>query len=162
MLILAFISTTNSAIAPTLSRESNYKVAYAELSKSVKKQIDCLTINIYREAAGEPMAGWIAVAAVTMNRALSGKYPNSLCGVVYQKTGRTYQFSWVGMTNRLNKINTSVYNQIQDIATLVYLNYDSTMDNTFGATFYHADYVQPNWSRLEKTTKIGRHIFYRD
>lgn len=160
MLLLALLLSTNSAVAPT--RDSHYVVPYEELSKSVKKQIDCLAINIYREAAGESLDGWFAVAAVTMNRALSGKFPSSLCGVVYQKTGSTYQFSWVGMTNRLNKINTTVYNQIQDIATLVYLNYDSSMDNTKGATFYHADYVRPNWSRLEKTTKIGRHIFYRD
>ena len=38
-------------------------------------------------------------------------------------------------------------------------------DPTSGATNYHADYVDPRWSRHEpmvKTTKISRHIFYVD
>jgi len=137
LLLLWMLLTASTAIAPTVSREQIAAIRYSELSKDIRKQIDCLTINIYREAVGEPIDGWVAVAAVTMNRMLSGKFPSSICDVVYQKTGTTYQFSWVGMTNRLNKINTSVYNQIQDIATLVYLHYDSSIDNTFGATFYH-------------------------
>ena len=29
------------------------------------------------------------------------------------------------------------------------------------ATFYHADYVDPYWSKsMHRLTKIGRHIFY--
>jgi hypothetical protein len=27
--------------------------------------------------------------------------------------------------------------------------------------YYHADYVNPRW-KLEKTTVIGRHIFYKE
>ena len=31
-----------------------------------------------------------------------------------------------------------------------------------GATHYHADYVQPWWAKkMEKTVKLGDHIFYR-
>jgi spore germination cell wall hydrolase CwlJ-like protein len=33
-------------------------------------------------------------------------------------------------------------------------------DITKGATYYHADYVNPQW-KLPKTTQIGRHIFYK-
>lgn len=135
-------------------------IAYSQLSKQDKKQVECLAKNIYYEAAFEPHTGWLGVASVTMNRVRSGNYADSVCGVVYQKTGRTYQFSWVGMKNRLSKIDENVYNNILRIATVVYVSYDPSIDITKGATFYHADYVNPKW-KLERTNKIGRHIFYR-
>lgn len=135
-------------------------VSYSQLSKHDKKQVDCLAKNIYYEAAFEPKTGWVGVASVTMNRLLSGNYADSVCGVVYQKSGRTYQFSWVGMKNRLSKIDDSVYNSILKVATAMYVSYDPSKDVTKGATFYHADYVNPGW-KLERTGKIGRHIFYR-
>ena len=50
------------------------------------KQLDCLTKNIYWEAATEPFEGKVAVAQVTMNRVDSGRFGNDVCGVVYQKT----------------------------------------------------------------------------
>jgi hypothetical protein len=55
----------------------------------------------------------------------------------------------------------NVYNEILKVATNVYLNYDPSIhDPTKGATFYHADYVNPGW-KLERVKKIGAHIFYR-
>jgi spore germination cell wall hydrolase CwlJ-like protein len=135
-------------------------VSYHTLSKHERKQIDCLTVNIYREAGYEPKVGWVAVGFVTMNRLFSGNYADSVCGVVYQKTGSTYQFSWVGMSH-LPKINQDVYDQVRRVATSVYMGYDRARDVTDGATFYHADYVQPGWRNVEKTRKIGTHIFYR-
>jgi spore germination cell wall hydrolase CwlJ-like protein len=135
-------------------------VSYYSLTKFQRKQIDCLTENIYREAGYEPKVGWVAVAFVTMNRLFSGNYADSVCGVVYQKTGATYQFSWVGERN-LPRINGDLYTQIQRVATAVYLDYNRDRDITHGATYYHADYVQPGWTNLQKTRKIGAHIFYR-
>lgn len=137
------------------------RVEYRQLAKQDRRQIDCLAKNMYYEAAFEPRAGWVAVANVTMNRLLSGNYADSICGVVYQNNGSTYQFSWVGMKNRLSNINEEVYNEILKVATSVYLGYNPSNDLTKGATYYHADYVNPHWKGLEKTKKIGAHIFYR-
>ena len=47
---------------------------------------------IYCEAGGEPYAGQLAVGAVVINRLLSSVYPNTMTGVIYQKS----QFSPVG------------------------------------------------------------------
>ena len=47
---------------------------------------------IYCEAGGEPYEGQLAVGAVVINRLLSAKYPNTLTGVIYQKS----QFSPAG------------------------------------------------------------------
>lgn len=40
---------------------------------------------IYCEAGGEPYEGQVAVGAVVMNRVLSGQFPNTVAGVIYQK-----------------------------------------------------------------------------
>ena len=148
----------------SLSKTEMYQVPlstikYSQLSKRTQAQIDCLAKNIYYEAAFEPKDGWMAVGLVTMNRVKSGNYASDVCGVVYQKTGKTYQFSWVGLKN-LSKINTNVYSDIVELATLIYMNHDRLKDITHGATFYHADYVRPGW-KLEKTKQIGQHIFYK-
>lgn len=137
-------------------------ISYDKLSKSQRKQVECLAKNIYYEAAHESHLGWLAVASVTMNRVLSGNYADSVCGVVNQNNGKTYQFSWVGMKTKLSKINEDVYDDVLKVATAVYLGYDQQRDDvTKGATYYHADYVNPGW-KLERVKKIGRHIFYRN
>src|SRR5205085_11083570 len=48
----------------------------------------CLAAAIYFEARGEPVRGQIAIAQVILNRAFSGYYPNTVCGVVYQNANR--------------------------------------------------------------------------
>lgn len=143
-------------------------VGYKALSKPTQKQVDCLAENIYFEAAHESKDGKIAVALVTLNRLASGNYGSDVCGVVKQKTvinGNTIcQFSWMCDTlftsKRLTIIHTSLYNDIREIAVYVLMNYENMNDITKGATYYHADYVNPQWG-LPKTTQIGRHIFYK-
>lgn len=133
---------------------------YTELSKKSQKEIDCLALNIYREAGIEEIPGMIAVALVTMNRLKTQGFPNTVCKVVQQKKNSTCQFSWV-CTNKLPRIDQKIYNYTREIATHVFLNHDLIEDITNGALFYHADYVNPRWKKLEVTTKIGRHIFYK-
>ena len=133
---------------------------YEELNKEEQRQIDCLALNMYREAASEPENGKIAVALVTMNRVKAPGFPDSVCKVVQQRTKDVCQFSWKCIA-RLPKINQDLYKYTRELATRVFLNHHILEDFTFGALFYHADYVRPGWKKLEVTTKIGRHIFYR-
>jgi hypothetical protein len=53
------------------------------------------------------------------------------------------------------------YQKSKDVALYVYANYENLSDITKGALYYHADYINPKW-KLEKTTVIGRHIFYKE
>jgi spore germination cell wall hydrolase CwlJ-like protein len=141
-----------------------FNISYNTLSKPVQQQVDCLAKNIYHEAKSEPREGQVAVALVTLNRLASGNYANDVCGVVNQKTNGVCQFSWVCQpfiaTKSLTSNTNSLYNDIRNVAVYVIMNYDSIHDVTKGATFYHADYVNPQWG-LPKTTQIGRHIFYK-
>jgi spore germination cell wall hydrolase CwlJ-like protein len=141
-----------------------FNISYNTLSKPVQQQVDCLAKNIYHEAKSEPREGQVAVALVTLNRLASGNYASDVCGVVNQKTNGVCQFSWVCQpfiaTKSLTSNTNSLYNDIRNVAVYVIMNYDSIHDVTKGATFYHADYVNPQWG-LPKTTQIGRHIFYK-
>lgn len=48
-------------------------------------ELDLLAAIIQCEAGGESHTGKVAVGAVIMNRVRSGKFPNSISGVVYQR-----------------------------------------------------------------------------
>lgn len=64
----------------------NYSALIAE--SSAQREQKCLAEAIYFEARSEPEAGQAAVAQVVLNRARSGLYPASVCGVVYQNRHR--------------------------------------------------------------------------
>jgi spore germination cell wall hydrolase CwlJ-like protein len=144
-------------------------VDFTDLTPVAKKEVECLADNIYFESAYEPKDGKIAVGLVTMNRVTHG-FDDSVCGVVKQKTNSTCQFSWwcdakakltsVYKDRYLTDRQKEAYNDSQDVAVYVYMNYDNMKDITRGALYYHADYVHPGW-RLQKTVTIGRHIFYK-
>jgi spore germination cell wall hydrolase CwlJ-like protein len=142
-----------------------YKTSYHSLNEETQRQVTCLAENIYFEAGHEPLEGKKAVAFVTINRVLTGNYAPTICDVVYQKRGNTCQFSWYCDSKILNKRltikETSLYNDIRDLAVHLVLNFELLDDVTSGSTYYHADYVNPNWKKLNKVDQIGRHIFYR-
>ena len=124
----------------------------------------CLALNIYHEARGEPIAGQYAVAEVTMNRAASERYPDSICAVVYQQNwdrrrGRYVgMFSWTELEAN-SQIEPDALRQAWAIAQEVY--HDRHTPSVGQALFYHADYIKPRWARHKTVVaKIGRHIFY--
>jgi N-acetylmuramoyl-L-alanine amidase len=132
--------------------------------KTREKQLDCLAINIYREAGYEPFEGKVAVAQVTMNRVASGKFGEDVCGVVYQKNvvmeKVVCQFSWAcDQVHRNRPINKDAYNESYAVAKKVLLE-NFRLDVLKDALYYHATYVNPRWP-LEKIGQIGQHIFYR-
>jgi spore germination cell wall hydrolase CwlJ-like protein len=132
------------------------------------KQLECLARNIYWESANQPFEGKVGVAQVTMNRVEDGRFGKDVCGVVYQKNvvyeKVICQFSWYCdkkfTDRRLTIRETILYNEIRELATHIVINFDKLKDVTQGATYYHADYVNPGW-KLDKVDQIGRHIFYK-
>jgi hypothetical protein len=87
LLILSIIATTLYASNKIFTLDDKIlDIAYSELTKDTKKQIDCLADNIYHEARNEPEKGKVAVALVTLNRVEDPRFPKDICGVVKQKT----------------------------------------------------------------------------
>lgn len=134
-------------------------------ARDVQKQIQCMARNIYWEAASEPFEGKVAVAQVTMNRVASGKFAETVCGVVYQKN-TVYdkvvcQFSWFCEANNVTKpVHPKQFQESEEVAKMVMLE-GMRLPALKEAMYYHADYVDPKW-RKEKITQIGRHIFYKE
>ena len=127
------------------------------------KQLECLTKNIYWEAASEPFEGKVGVAQVTMNRVESGKFASSVCGVVYQKNvfyeKVVCQFSWYCETvSKIRPIHKEMWKESEEVAKKVLLE-NFRLPSLKNALYYHADYVNPGWQK-PKIDKIGRHIFY--
>ena len=133
--------------------------------KTREKQLDCLAINIYREAGYEPFEGKVAVAQVTMNRVASGRFGNDVCGVVYQKNvimeKVVCQFSWACDAVHKNRpIGKEAYNESYEVAKKVLLE-GFRLSILKDALYYHATYVNPRWPH-EQIGKIGQHIFYKE
>ena len=127
------------------------------------RQLECLTRNIYWEAASEPFEGKVAVAQVTLNRMQSGKFADSVCGVVHQKNvfyeKVVCQFSWYCEGNhKVKAIHKPMWRESEEVAKKVLLE-GFRLPSLHKALYYHADYVNPGWKH-PKIEKIGRHIFY--
>ena len=122
-------------------------------------QANCIAVAVYHEARGESVEGQLAVARVIMNRAASGKYPASWCGVVKQP----WQFSFVNpRTGDMPGVNVHsvAWARAQGITRLAMANVIPSLSND--VLWYHANYVAPSWGRrLSMVQRIGAHIFYR-
>jgi spore germination cell wall hydrolase CwlJ-like protein len=122
-----------------------------------ERQIHCLARNAYFEAGNQTDKGMIAVTNVVMNRVEDGRFPQTPCAVIHQRTKRVCQFSWV-CEGKKNVRNMEIFRRARAAAERVYLQ--EAPDVTHGALFYHANYVNPRWN-LKRVTTIGAHIFYR-
>ena len=131
--------------------------------RHVDRELECLALNIYFEARGEPHEGQAAVAHVVLNRVADDRFPGTVCAVVQQggKETEDCQFSW--WCDRLGDRpkHKADWKLARDIAPIVYWGWGE--DLTGGALWYHAIYVKAYWrGQYEKGPTIGNHIFYRD
>lgn len=130
-------------------------VAAISTEGELSSDLHCLAGAIYFESRGEPLTGQLAVGEVVVNRAESGRFPASYCGVVYQRG----QFSFV-RSGRMPAINTAsdAWRHARAIARIAHEGlWESPAE---GALFFHATHVKPRW-RLTRVGQVNRHIFYR-
>lgn len=122
------------------------------------KAVVCLADNIFHEARGESVRGQEMVAQTTLNRVSSSRWPNNVCGVVYQK----YQFSWT-INNPGRNLDTvqkqRSYERAMNIAKR-FIAHDPKITN---ADHYYAHRkVTPEWKeRLTTVAVVGNHTFMR-
>ncbi len=126
---------------------------------SLDQESRCMAVAVYHEARGESLEGQLAVARVIMNRAASGKYPNSWCAVVKQP----WQFSFVNPRSGdfpYTDTNCEAWRKAVGVTQLAIANVIPSV--TTDVLWYHATYVAPSWGRrLSRAQQIGTHIFYR-
>ncbi len=149
------VNGANEAIDTTLPVSLAALVAEQDESEAFDADQNCLATAIYYEARSESLAGQLAVARVIVNRAASGRFPRSLCGVVTQAG----QFSFVrgGRLPDADK-NDAQWRNARAIAQIAVDN--EWKSQAEGALFFHASRVSPGWGR-QRLTQIDNHIFYR-
>ena len=123
----------------------------------------CLTQAIYFEARSEPVEGQLAVAQVVLNRTKNPRFPNTICGVVFQneqmRNRCQFSFACDGLSD--NPYNPEAWDLAKRISYIALS--ERWEDITHSATYYHANYVRPYWvAAFEATAQHGSHIFYRD
>ena len=160
--------------------------------KFTAKDQECLAKNIFYEAASEPEEGKVAVGIVTINRSRDERFPQSICGVVNQKTVferiRTVsrqvktmfgtkeekeqvsvktavcQFSWTCERNIKLRKEDERWQESQRVAReLLEGGYTDYRIKYQDAMYFHATRVKPSWAHQKsRIDKIGGHIFYAD
>jgi len=125
---------------------------------------NCLARAVYFEARSESELGQLAVAKVILNRVKDPNYPKSICGVVYQGSGKrnSCQFSFAcdGLPDDVK--SAAAWANAKRIAQKA-ISGDAQVAAIGSATNYHADYVNPAWAKsMRRLIKIGHHVFYED
>ncbi|MGY3545037.1 spore germination cell wall hydrolase CwlJ-like protein [Bradyrhizobium sp. USDA 4472] len=131
--------------------------------KSRAKSEKCLAEAVYFESRGEAVRGQIAVAQVVMNRVFSGKYPDTVCGVVYQNKYRHFacQFTFACDNNPDVIREPEMWDRAKKISKAM-LDGQIWLPEVGKSTHYHAYWVRPSWvAEMKKMYKTGVHTFYR-
>jgi spore germination cell wall hydrolase CwlJ-like protein len=123
----------------------------------------CLATAIYFEARGESYRGQVAVAQTVLNRVKDHRYPDTICGVVFQNQDRRnacqFSFACDGIPETVSERKPWV--QAEEIATKI-TSGELYLTEVGDATHYHATYVRPDWApRMTKVTQVGLHVFYK-
>lgn len=149
----------NAPFAPatTATGTLEEQVAASTTTETQDAEQDCLASAVYFEARGEPLQGQLAVADVVLNRAASGRYPSSICGVVVQPM----QFSFVNRTGAIPAANRGSEAWRKAVAVAKIAQAGTVRAVKENVLWYHAAYVSPSWGRrLARQDRIGLHIFY--
>lgn len=123
---------------------------------TIDAEHECLASAVYFESKGEPLRGQLSVAQVILNRAHSGRFPASLCGVVKQRG----QFSFVH-AGRLPTVPRASSAWRKAVAIARIAREDLVEGDAGRALFFHARRVAPDWHGMIRTASIGNHVFYR-
>jgi spore germination cell wall hydrolase CwlJ-like protein len=158
------ISSILLAGAAAVTGIDRYRAAQLAAGEQRLRELECLALNIYHEARGEPLVGQYAVAEVTLNRVASPQFPDSICAVVFARGWDPTPGSWVGafswtIAEVLAAPAGLAWDRALAIASTAIENREAPLVD--GALFYHATYVVPEWSLgRERVARIDRHIFY--
>ena len=162
VVIAALVTVCTSKLNHLAANQDSWRQGFVS-AEDRTRQLECLANNIYWEAASEPFEGKVAVAQVTMNRVESGRFADSVCGVVYQKNviyeKVVCQFSWYCEgAHRVKPVHPPLWKESQEVAKKVLLE-GFRLPSLKDALYFHATHVNPSWGK-PMLQKIGQHIFY--
>ena len=130
-------------------------VSMQTMPETLSPEMRCLAGAIYFEARGETLDGQLAVGRVIVNRAKSGRFPSSYCGVVFQPS----QFSFV-RGNAMPAVREASAAWRSAVAIAQIADEGGWSSPAKGALYFHAARVSPGW-RLTRLARVDNHVFYR-
>lgn len=150
------LDSTTQAEA-TVDREASLadKVASLRATDPGSREMECLAVGIYFEAKSEPLVGQLAVGHVIADRASSGRFPSSYCGVLFQRS----QFSFI-RGKSWPSVSRSSRQWQNAVAIAKIVDEDMHASPVARALFFHAKRVSPGW-RMKRVGSVGNHVFYR-
>lgn len=158
------ISNSTQVLLPT---DLETVAVFAQRQQPVDpKELSCLARNIYHESGSETDQGKIAVGMVTLNRTETDQWPDTVCGVVKQRTqsnGRTIcQFSWVCSQARrvINEADERWQRSLAVAQHLLTGGYEQHKARYGNILYFHSARINPQWSNLKRSVRIGGHVFY--
>ncbi|TVV73279.1 cell wall hydrolase [Sphingomonas solaris] len=127
----------------------------ADSDDAIDDQLECMAKVVLHEAGNQPRDGQLAVAQLIVNRVESGRFADTVCGVVNQP-GQFFR--------------TASYNPRRDSAawaSAVSVSREATAgrsaDVVEGAMFFRAAYSAPDsfFRTRTRVATLGDHVFYR-
>ena len=147
---------------PELKVEYSAKWLAGQAPRNGDAEWRCLAEALYFEARGESVKGQFAVAEVILNRVDSVDFPDEICAVVHQGTGRKYQCQFTYTCDGYKEVinEKRAFENVGKVAYVMVKGAPRAL--TQGATHYHTRAVNPRWAhRFPRTATIGVHHFYR-
>jgi N-acetylmuramoyl-L-alanine amidase len=149
LISLIILFATDSAVPKILNSDDKANLFWHAEER-------CLTDNIYHEARGESKKDWAIIMDVVLNRLKLAHYPETICGVVYQRS----QFSWT-INPRNDKIDFDTW-------TIINFYVKDRLKKGVGITKYKFDHYYahnkispPNWTEKYKSKlKLKEHTYY--
>lgn len=143
--------------APTTAPQTLAALVEAqETADTTDAEQHCLAASVYYESKGEPLKGQLAVAETIVNRAASGRFPDTICGVVRQAG----QFSFVrGGQVPTPPQGSAAWATAVAIARIAQAGL--WQDIAPKALYFHASRVSPRWGGAKRIAQLGNHVFYR-
>lgn len=123
----------------------------------------CLAIAMFFEARGEGAEAMRAVGEVVVNRVENKRFPNDVCGVVFDQCA--FSFNCDGKPEDMYIF--SAFADVQSrktakiLAEEILTEENKLLDSS--VTHYHTTEVKPYWSEhpdFSLEGKIGNHLFY--
>ena len=116
----------------------------------------CLSLAIFGESRGESLKGQYAIAEVIYNRTKHPDFPDTICGVIKQKS----QFYFIRNHRDLTtppRYELEAWKQAVDVAK----DFQRKRTNYVGkAVYFNTLKLGVRYKTNVKSVKIGQHVFY--
>ena len=144
------IRSLNQLSSDTLYPGQKLKLSSSSISYQPSVNKDLLARLVHSEAEAEPYEGQVAVAAVALNRVKNSSFPNTLEGVVYEKSA----FEVVSNGRIYQPAGASAQKAAQDAL--------NGWDPSYGSLFFYNPSKIYGWNWILSrpvVRQIGNHVF---